>query len=295
MSQTIQTPEQKFNLAKLLGYDYEFQSETGASNVVADSFLRINPVTSGQCFILYVPNFVFMDKLKQTLLSCSAFQSQLESDQLKPLDYPNYRIYGDLLFFKDAIWIDSGNPFMPLLIEFHATPIGGHLKVKKTLHRLRSSFYWSTIVNDVKVFICQCKVCQQFKPVTRKPVGLLPPILIPTNIWEDLSLDFVTHLPCSNGFTFIFVVVDRFSKGVHLRALPMQFTTFKVVTLFLNTVCKLHGFLRSIISDCNPIFTSPFWRELFKLSDTTLCTSIAYHPQSDGQTEVMNRIIEQYL
>lgn len=108
-------------------------------------------------------------------------------------------------------------------------------------------------------------------------------------------MDFVTHLPASHGFTAVMVVVDHFSKSVHFGALPTQFTAFKVATLFMDTVCKLHGFPRNIISDRDPIFISSFWRELFKMTGTTLHVSTAYHSQTDGQTEVMNRTLEQYL
>lgn len=94
-------------------------------------------------------------------------------------------------------------------------------------------------------------------------------------------MDFMTHLPSSSGFTTILVIVDRFSKGVHLGALPTHFTAFKVANLFLNIVCKLHGFPRNIISDCDLIFISSFWRELFRLSGTTLRMSTAYHPQTN--------------
>lgn len=121
--------------------------------------------------------------------------------------------------------------------------------MKKTLHRLQSSFQWASMAKDVRTFIRKCNVCQQVKHITQRPVGLLQPIPIP---------NFVTHLPSSHGFTVILVVVDRFSKGVHLGALPTQFMVFKVATLFIDTVCKLHGFPRSIISDRDPVFISSF-------------------------------------
>lgn len=138
-------------------------------------------------------------------------------------------------------------------------------------------------------------MCQQNKNSSKRSTGLLQPLPLPTGVWEDLSMDFITHLPPSNGFTVIFVAVDRYSKGVHLGALPTSFTAFKVANLFLQIVCKLHGFPKSIVSDRDPIFLSNFWRELFRLSGTQLRLSTAYHPQSDGQTEVMNRVLEQYL
>ena len=237
-----------------------------------------------------------MLQLKQSLSSSPEFQKQREAIQVAPADHPDFSILGDFVLFKGAIWIDAQNPFIPALLhEYHAAPLAGHFGVKKTFHHLRSNFQWTNMLRDVKTFVRNYNTCQQVKPIMRKSAGLLQPILIPSGIWEDLSMDFVTHLPSSQRFTAILVVVDKFSKGVHLGALPSHYTAFKVANLFLNIVCKLHGFPRSIISDRDPILVSSFWRELFRLSGTTLRMSTTYHPQTDGQTEVMNRMIEQYL
>lgn len=180
--------------------------------------------------------------------------------------------------------------------EFHSSPLGGHSGVAKMLHRLRQNFDWPSVRADVRHFVAQCSVCQQTKYETKRPAGLLHPLPIPAAVWEeDVSIDFITGLPCSHGFTVILVVVDRFSKGVYFGALPTHYTAYKVVVLFLDCVCKLHGFPRSIVSDRDPVFVSHFWRELFKLSGTKLRMSTAYHPQTDGQTEVVNRTLEQYL
>ncbi|MCI21501.1 protein FAR1-RELATED SEQUENCE 5-like, partial [Trifolium medium] len=118
------------------------------------------------------------------------------------------------------------------------------------------------------------------------------PLPIPSQVWEDVSMDFVTGLPPSSGYTVLLVVVDRFSKGIHLGALPTGFTAYKVADLFIAMVCKHHGIPRSIVSYRDHIFISRFWTELFKHSGTLLRMSSSYHPQTDGQTEVMNRTIE---
>ena len=110
-----------------------------------------------------------------------------------------------------------------------------------------------------------------------------------------LSLDFISGLPLSNGFTTILVVVDWFSKGAYFGALPSHYTTHKIVILFFDIIGKLHGFPQSLIPDRDPLFISSFWRELFRLSDTKLRMSSSYHPQMDEQTKVLNCILEQYL
>ena len=115
------------------------------------------------------------------------------------------------------------------------------------------------------------------KPITQKPVGLLQPLQIPNTIWEDVSIDFVTCLPNSHDYT-----VDHLSKQAHFRALPKSYSAARVAELFPKIICKLYAIPRSIVSDRDPIFLSNFWQELFKLSGT-------YHPQTDGQSEVVNR------
>lgn len=117
----------------------------------------------------------------------------------------------------------------------------------------------------------------------------------PTNIWEYLSLDFITCLPSSHGFSFILVIEEKFSKGVHLGALQSHFTAFKVASLFMNMVCKHHGFPRILVSNRDPIFINRFLRELFKICGTKLRMSTTYHPETNDQTKVFNQVLEQYL
>jgi hypothetical protein len=138
-------------------------------------------------------------------------------------------------------------------------------------------------------------VFQRNKGETVKSLGTLQPLSIPPAIWKDISMDFITSLPKSGNKSVIMVVVDHLSKYAHFYALQHQFTTSTMAQIFMDQVFKLHGMLHSIVSDHDPTFTSNFWQELFKLQGTQLHLNTTYHPQTDGQTEVVNKCLETYL
>jgi hypothetical protein len=143
--------------------------------------------------------------------------------------------------------------------------------------------------------VVECDVCQCNKGKIVKSPGTLQPLPIPPTIWRDISMDFIAGLPKSRNKSVIMVVVDHLSKYAHFCALQHPFTTSIVAQIFMDWVFKLHGMPHSIVFYRDPTFTSNFWQELFKLQGTQLHLSTTYHPQNDGQTEVVNKCLETYL
>lgn len=114
-------------------------------------------------------------------------------------------------------------------------------------------------------------------------------------MWEDIALDFIIGLPNSFGFTTIMVVIDRLTKYARLMALKSGYTSKGVAEVFMNQVVKLLGMLNSIVSDSDKVFTSNFWKNLFQLQATMFAMSSAYHPQTDGKSEALNKFLEMCL
>lgn len=144
-------------------------------------------------------------------------------------------------------------------------------------------------------YVSSCDTCQKIKSGNTFPGGLLQTLPVPTQIWEDISLDFVEGLPRFNDKNSILVVIDRFTKVGHFLPVAHPFSATNIAQLFLDNIYKLHGIPKSITSDRDKIFTSQFWRALFQLAGTKLQLSTSYHPQTDGQTERLNRCVEQYI
>ena len=127
-------------------------------------------------------------------------------------------------------------------------PQAGHPGVDRTFRRISEQFYWKDMRRDVKKYVEACLECQTTKYSTQKPARLLQPLPIPSQVWEDVSMDFVTSLPQSRGFTTIMVVVDRLTKYAHFAPLRPHFNALRVANLFIETVVKHHGFPKTLVS-----------------------------------------------
>lgn len=186
--------------------------------------------------------------------------------------------------------------FVKVVLEMvHDAPTAGHFGEAKTLERLRN-FHWRRKAKDVKNYVKGCVECQKQKNGNSKALTTPEMLELPSRRWGSISTDFIVGLPeTKNGFDSIITFVDRFSKRPHFLPCKSTDTAVEAAKLFIDNVFKHHGLPNSIVSDRDPKFTSNFWSELMKLLKIQLKMSTASHPQTDGQSEVANRIVEEYL
>ena len=208
-----------------------------------------------------------------------------------PLSDAGLHLMGDRIYVPD-----SGTLRQDIISDMHTSAYAGHVGMTKTVEAVSRLFWWPGLRKDVCEQVQRCHSCQVNKPATGAPPGLLQPLEIPDAPWSDVSMDWITDLPrTARGFTSILVFVCKLTKMVHFCPTTDTATAQVWARLFLENVVKLHGLPRKLISDRDARFTGSFTTELCRLLATKQALSTSFHPQTDGQTERTNRILEEML
>jgi hypothetical protein len=130
----------------------------------------------------------------------------------------------------------------------------------------------------------------------QRPVGLLQPLKILEWKWEEIIMDFIVGLPRTQaGYNSIWVNMDRLTKVAHFIPVKTTYSGAQLTKLYMSRKVCLHEVPKKIISNRGSQFTSKFWEKLHELMDTKLNFSSAYHPHTDSQTKMTNKILEDVL
>ncbi|PRP72973.1 retrotransposable element protein, partial [Planoprotostelium fungivorum] len=162
-----------------------------------------------------------------------------------------------------------------ILIVKHDSPIAGHYGIRKTKELVSCDYWWPKMTHDIKSYVKSCDVCQRAKHSHRKQSGLLQPLSVPSDRWKSVTIDFMVELPECQGFNAIMVVVDRFTKMSHFIPCKIQLQA-KRQQHYTST-------------------GSGFWKSFWNAIGTEPLLSTAYHPETDGQMERVNSVLNQYL
>nr|CAN64786.1 hypothetical protein VITISV_014071 [Vitis vinifera] len=264
----------------LAEFDYTLEYKPGSANHVAGALSHKAELTS----MTSQPQGDIMDLLREGL------QHDPMAKSLIALAHEGktkrFWVEDDLLYTKGRrLYVPKwGNIRRNLIKECHDTKWAGHPGQRRTRALLESAYYWPQIRDEVEAYVEQ-----------RQPRGLLEPLPIAERPWDNVTMDFIIGLPKSEDSGSIIVVVDRFSKYATFIAAPTDCTAEETTRLFLKHVVKYWGLPKYIISDRDPRFTGKFWTELFKLMGSELHFSTSFHPQTNGQTERVNALLELYL
>ncbi|POM65789.1 Pol protein [Phytophthora palmivora] len=292
-----QPPHLSQRMARWLSFSVEYtfrvEYKPGKLNVLAEALSRrpdyelthVSRVTTDLYVRIRLANLV--DENYTPLVRFLSEGKDAKIDRLSPrqrAQLHRYELADWLLHYR----VDPGDPprvVVPndedlkygILLEAHDAPISGHLGREKIYQVGSRMCKW--VGNYVKT----CETCQRVKPSghASAPLQSLP---VPADCMKPMSLVFAFGLPADDkANTGILVFVCRLSKMVHLAP------------LFLDSVFRYHGLPETIVSDRDPRFTGVFWDTLFQLLGTKLMVSTADHPQTDGQTERVNRVLEDAL
>jgi hypothetical protein len=291
LDQRLATIPQHHWVSKLLGFNFSVEYKPGRTNVVVDALSR-RDTEQGIVHTLSSPNFDIMASIRKANISDPALVALKDQITAGMLGEP-WALTDGLVTFRRRVYLPPSSPLLSTLIT--ATHDNGHEGVQRTLQRFRQDFHTPKDRAIIQDYVRACAICHCCKTDHLHPGGLLMPLPVPTQIWSDIDMDFVKGLPKVVGKSVILTVVDRFSKYAHLIPLAHPYIAESVAQVFFSEIERLHGIPTSIVSDRDPVFTFVFWQPLFRASGSKLHMSSAFHPQTDGQAEAVNKMIDMYL
>nr|GEW26938.1 putative reverse transcriptase domain-containing protein [Tanacetum cinerariifolium] len=278
-------------------YDCEIRYHPSKVNVVADALSMKEWMKPRRARAM---NMTIHSGIKDRILEAQSEASKganTPTEMLKGLDKQFERKEDGGLYLTERIWVPVyGNLRTLIMKEAHTTKYSVHHGAEKMYYDLRDLYCWPGMKKDIALYISKCLTYFKVKAEHQKPSGLLQRLEILEWKWENITMDFITRLPrTSSKHDSIWVIVDRLTKSTHFLAVREDYKTKRLARLYINEIIARHDVPVLIISDRDSHFTSRFWRSLQKALGTQLDLSIAYHPQTDGQSEHTIQTLEDML
>ncbi|GJS06456.1 putative reverse transcriptase domain-containing protein [Tanacetum coccineum] len=263
-------------LELLSDYDCDIRYHPGKANVVADAL-------SPQIEALKPENLENEDV-------GGMIRNDIPKEKLEP------RADG-VLCLNDRSWLPCyGDLRSVIMYESHKPKYSIHLGTDKMYQDMKKLYWWPNMKADIANYVSKCLTCAKVKAKHQRPLGLLVQPAIPEWKWDNIMIDFITKLPkSSHGFDTIWVIMDQLTKSAHFLPIRENDSLEKLARLYLNKIVARHKIPISIICDHDRRFTSNFWRSFQKALGIDLSMSIAYHPETNGQSERTIQTLEDML
>lgn len=206
-------------------------------------------------------------------------------------------LYNNILFrliVKRKNGIKSKVTYLPasmvntVLTAFHDHPMSGHFGVQRTLHKVRTRFWWPNMGKSIKHYISSCQQCMKFNIVRSKTPGHLKSFDPPTEVFQVLHMDFWGPVRTSaEGNRYVLVLTDNLSKYVIAKAMPSN-TAKATAEFIMNEFIMVHGAPERLITDNGVHFNNTLLQTITSTMHIAHAFSASYHPQTNGQIERFN-------
>jgi transposase InsO family protein len=201
-----------------------------------------------------------------------------------------------LLLYQDRLVVpDVDNIRTDLIREAHEQLSTSHPGQQKTTKLIASRYYWKGLSATVDRYIRNCHACRRSNAPRDRTPGLLHPLPVPQRPWQHVTMDYQSFPKDAQGYDTVFVVVDRLSKQAFSIPCYKTTTAKDMARLYIHNIYRIRGAPESIVSDRGPQFISDFWDEFCRILGIKLKLSTAFHPETDGQTEIMNQYLARRL
>ena len=306
-------------LDTLAEYDFDLEYIKGTNNFVADTLSRPSTINLVEAYPMVTLDTIKPETWYNSLLtdpwsaavmvklgfskehSVSAGNMSLYKKYFKKVTlsrtYAEHFTFDNRILKYDArICVPATEQYKLLEIYHDSFLQGGHFGETTTINKIQPLYYWPNMNTTIKEYIKSCIQCQVMKAYRPKSQGTLMPLPIAKGRWLNISIDFISGIPTTfQNNDMIMVVVDRFSKRAHFIATNKTLTSDGVLQLFYRYIFAYHGFPQTIVSDRDIRFVSSAYKELTSRLGITLHMSSSNHPQTDGQTESINKTLGRLL
>ncbi|WVZ85241.1 hypothetical protein U9M48_032188 [Paspalum notatum var. saurae] len=296
-------------------YDLEVHYHPGKANVVADAlsrkahcnFIEAHPTVRVLCCEIgdiemptvleaELYNLVLEPTIKDQIIAAQKQDKGMahireEIDDKKKACFKLDK--EGVLWFKNRLVVPKDMELKKkILDEAHTSMFTLHPGSNKMYQDLKQKFWWTRMKREIAKYVSECNVCQRVKADHLK----LRPLAVPVWKWEDIHMDFIVGLPHrQKEYDSIWVIIDRFTKSAHFIPVKTTYRAKQYAELYIARIVSLHGVPQTIISDRGSPFVSRFWEQLQTALGANLIHSSAYRPQTSGQVERVNQILEDML
>ena len=276
-------------IERLSPFSIQYEHVSGSDNVIADALSRTPEFYHADALVLSLEDRM---TLKEAIAQDSEYQNRAneveQGGTSSSASWSGFKVEDGVIFRPEGlIEVPNVPKFRTMLLsENHDQPLAGHFGRDRTLDLLRRKWFWKGMAKDVEAYVQSCDKCNKTKSGGKRVLPPLQPI-VANRPWSIVTLDFVGSFEPAviTGNTECLVMVDKFTKMVHLAGCKKDTNARDTAFLVIRHVVALHGIPDEILSDRGPQFDSQVWKDIWNVLGARVRLAAPQHPQTDGQSE----------